>query len=105
MTRTSRILAAVACALSVSFSYAVAQQAPRSGEIPPPAIVAIPTPTVLSFHAAAVGISLSSAQKLTVSFAVSGYSGSFKPTATMHYGHDYVLGTPSCTGSGSSETC
>jgi hypothetical protein len=105
MTSTSRILAAVACALSVSFSYAVAQNAARSGEIHPPAVVAIPTPTVLSFHAAAVGIALSSAQKLTVSFAVSGYSGSFKPTATMHYGHDYVLGNPSCAGSGGSETC
>jgi hypothetical protein len=105
MTRTSTILAAVAYALSVSFSYAVAENAARPGEIPPPAVVAVPTPTVLSFHAAAVGIALSSAQKLTVSFAVSGYSGSFTPTATMHYGRDYVLSAPHCTVSGSSETC
>jgi hypothetical protein len=104
MTRTSRILAALACALSVPFSYAVAQPS-RPGEIPTPAVVAVPTPTVLSFHAAAVGIALASAQKLTVSFAVSGYSGSFTPTAAMHYGHDYVLGAPHCTVSGSSETC
>src|SRR5580704_12239872 len=96
MTRTSRILAAVACALSVPFSYAVAPKAAGPGEIPPPAVVAVPTPTVLSFHAAAVGIALSSAQKLTVSFAVSGYSGSFTPTATLHYGHDYTTGAVTC---------
>ncbi len=115
MTRKSLILAATIFTLSLPFVHAVAQDgsgtqeplqnAGRPGEIPPPAIVAIPTPTVLSFHAAAVGIALSSAQKLTISFAVSGYSGSFTPTAALHYGHDYILGALTCTVSGSSETC
>ena len=115
MTRLSRTLSASIFAVSFLFSDAGAQTQPdpqessqkaeRPGQIAPPAIVAIPTPTVLSFHAAAVGISLSSAQKLTASFKVSGYSGSFTPTATLHYGHDYVPGALSCTVSGSSETC
>ena len=115
MTRTSQIFSVVILAVSFLFSHAVAQsehatqgsvqKEERFGEIAPPAIVAIPTPTVLSFHAAAVGISLSSAQKLTASFNVSGYTGSFTPTAALHYGHDYVLGALSCTVSGSSETC
>jgi hypothetical protein len=115
MTRISQVLTVVILAVGFLSSHAVAQSQPaaqesekkaeRLGEIAPPTIVAIPTPTVLSFHAAAVGISLSSAQKLTASFNVSGYSGSFTPTAALHYGHDYVLGALSCTVSGSSETC
>ena len=105
MTRKCRMLAAMICALSFVFSHAVAQKAERPGEIAPPAVVATPTSPVLSFHAAAVGIALSSAQKLTASFAVSGYSGSFTPTATLHYGHDYTPGAVTCVVSGSSETC
>jgi hypothetical protein len=105
MTRKCRILAATICALSFLFSHAVAQKAERTGEIAPPAVVATATSPVLSFHAAAVGVALSSAQKLTASFAVSGYSGSFTPTATLHYGHDYTTGAVTCVVSGSSETC
>ena len=115
MTRKFRILAAVIVTLSLQFGYAVAQdghgtqeslqKVGRLGEILPPTIVAIPTLPVLSFHAAAVGISSSSAQKITESFAVSGYSGSFTPTAAMHYGHDYTLGAVHCTVTGSTETC
>jgi len=115
MTRKFRILAAVIVSLSLQFSYSVAQdgrgtqesleKAARPGGIAPPAIVAIPSQPVITFHPAAVGISVSSAQKLTASFAVSGYTGSFTPTAALHYGHDYTLGAVHCTVSGSSETC
>jgi hypothetical protein len=68
-------------------------------------IVATPSEFALSFKPAAVGISETSAQKLTASFLVSGYTGTFKPTAAAHYGHDYSLGPVTCTVSGSSETC
>ena len=68
-------------------------------------IVATPGEFALSFKPAAVGISETSAQKLTASFLVSGYTGTFKPTAAAHYGHDYSLGPVTCTVSGSSETC
>ena len=111
MIHKFRILAAVILTLSLQCSHAVAQdergtqEGSRSSMIRPPAVVAIPTSPVLVFHAAAVGISASSAQKLTASFAVSGYSGSFTPTATVHYGHDYTLGTVHCVVSGSMETC
>jgi len=121
MTRKFRILAAVIVTLSLRFSHAAAQdqqivarflgaqesqeKAARPSGVRPLAIVAIPTPPVISFNPAAVGIAAASAQKLTASFEVSGYSGSFTPTATLHYGHDYTLGTVSCVVSGSSETC
>jgi hypothetical protein len=65
---------------------------------------ATPAAKILSFDAAAVGITPGSAQTLTASFAVSGISGGFTPTATLHYGHDYSLGPVTCTGGGS-ETC
>ena len=72
--------------------------------IPGLAQTATPSATFLSFHAAQIGVSGGSAQTLTASFAVSGYAGSFTPTATLHYGQDYTLGAVSCTG-GASETC
>jgi len=115
MTRKFQILAVVIATLSLQFSYAVAQdergtqeslvKTARSSAIPLPAVVAVPTPSVLGFHSAAVGIASSSAQKLTVSFKVSGYSGSFTPTAAMHYGYDYKLGAVSCVVSGGMENC
>jgi hypothetical protein len=115
MIRTFRTLAAAILVLSFQFSHAVAQDAngtkespqksARLSEIRLPAIVALPTPAVLSFHAAAVGVAEASAQKLTATFKVSGYSGSFTPTASMHYGHDYTLSAVKCVVSGSSETC
>jgi hypothetical protein len=104
MTRTLRILAAMMLALGFQVSHAVAQNE-RGSKIAPPTVVAVPASPVLSFHAAAVGVTMTAAQKLTESFTVSGYSGSFTPTATFHYGHDYTLGTIKCTVSGSSETC
>jgi hypothetical protein len=110
MMRKLGILAAAILVLSLQFSSAVAQdernpleKSARLGPIP--LVTAVPTPAVISFHAAAVGVAAASAQKLTASFEVSGYSGSFKPTAAMHYGHDYTLGAVKCVPSGSSETC
>jgi hypothetical protein len=115
MTSKFRVLAAAILALSLQLSYAVAQderatggsveKAARSGVITPDVIVAVPGQAALSFKAAAVGIASASAQKLTASFTVSGYSGTFTPTATLHYGHDYTIDTIKCTVSGSSETC
>jgi hypothetical protein len=43
-------------------------------------------------NSAEVGVSATAAQQLTASFSVSGYSGSFTPTATLHYGHDFTIG-------------
>jgi hypothetical protein len=115
MIRKFRILAAAILVLSLQFSYVFAQddrdaqgsqaKAGRLSEIRLPAIVALPTPAVLSFHAAAVDVAAASAQKLVETFKVSGYSGSFTPTASMHYGHDYTLGAVKCVVSGGSETC
>lgn len=95
MTRKFQILTAIAVfsAFGLSSARALAQ------------IVATPSELALSFKPAAVGISQTSAQKLTASFLVSGYTGTFKPTAAAHYGHDYALGPVTCTVSGSSETC
>lgn len=117
MIRKFRILAAAILVLSLQFSHAIAQnedargpqespeKSTRLSEIRPPAIVALPTPALLGFHAAAVGVAAASAQKLTETFKVSGYSGGFTPTASMHYGHDYTLSAVKCVVSGSSETC
>jgi len=67
--------------------------------------VATPSQTSIVFNAAAVGVAASSAQTLQASFTVSGYTGSFTPTATLHYGLSYTLGAVSCNGAGSTETC
>ncbi len=64
-----------------------------------------PAPAIITFDAVAVGVDAAAAQQLTASFSVSGYSGSFTPTATLHYGNDYVLGSVTCTAGGASETC
>ncbi len=64
---------------------------------------ATPAVKILSFNPAEVGIG-ASAQTLTASFALTGVSGTFTPTAMLHYGRDYTIGTVSCTG-GASETC
>ena len=60
---------------------------------------------VLSFNPAPVGIAEASAQQLTATFDVSGYTGTFTPTATLHYGYDYSAGAVDCTGGPSPETC
>jgi hypothetical protein len=103
MTRKSHILSAAILALTLPFSRAIAQN--ERGTTFPPSVVAIPTARVIGFNPAAVGISSSSAQKLIAKFHVSGYSGSFTPTAALHTGHDYTLGAVSCVVSGSTENC
>lgn len=73
---------------------------------PKPQVVgATASPTSITFNPAAVAIPVASAQTLQASFAVSGYTGSFTPTATLHYGLSYTLGAVNCTGGSSSETC
>lgn len=76
----------------------------RLSDVQRPAIVANPTSPALVFSPAVVGIT-SGAQTLDAIFDVSGYSGSFTPTASFHYGHDYKLGSISCSGGSGSETC
>ncbi len=79
---------------------------PNGLSVHPLAITATPpAPAIISFSAAEVGVGAAAAQQLTASFSVSGYSGSFTPTATLHYGHDYTIGAVTCTASGASETC
>ncbi|HUA24950.1 MAG TPA: choice-of-anchor D domain-containing protein [Steroidobacteraceae bacterium] len=71
-----------------------------------PAEAQTATSAVTSIAFAAAAIDTTAPQTLTASFSVSGYTGSFTPTATMHYGHDYQVGTATCTSTGaSSETC
>ena len=68
-------------------------------------VTVVPTAAVVSFNPVAVGVSAGSAQTLTATFAVSGYTGSFTPTATLHYGNDYSAGAVNCTASGGGENC
>jgi Abnormal spindle-like microcephaly-assoc'd, ASPM-SPD-2-Hydin len=111
MTRKFQILVAAVLALGLQFNYAVAQgersplETARPDAAEPLVVVATPSASVLVFHAAAVGISETSAQKLVATFDVSGYTGTFTPTAALHYGHDYKLSPVTCVVSGSSETC
>jgi hypothetical protein len=72
---------------------------------PAGAMTAVPTPAVLTFNPAMIGGEAGSPQQLTVSFAVTGITGTFAPTATLHYGIDYTAGEVSCTGSAPAETC
>ena len=58
----------------------------------------------LNFGTVPVG-NASADVSLTAIFAVSGYSGSFTPTATAHYGKDYSLGAVSCTTTSYGENC
>jgi MYXO-CTERM domain-containing protein len=67
--------------------------------------LATPAETVLSFNPATVGVSASDAQELTASFTVTGYTGSFTPTAGLHYGRHYAEAPVNCAGSGGTETC
>ena len=127
--RVALLMALILCLFLAMTSYAPAQQletvttqpgvtavylgereagsAPASiSDAQPLAVTAAPTPSaVLSFNPDAVGVAFGSAQQLTASFLVSGYAGSFTPTASLHYGHDYDLSPVNCTPSGASETC
>ncbi len=68
-------------------------------------IVATGPGSSIGFGAARVGTT--APQTLTASFAVSGYTGSFTPTATMHYGKDFSVSPASCNPlpGAASETC
>jgi hypothetical protein len=68
-------------------------------------VTATPAATVILFNPAAVDVAVGSAQQLTATFAVSGYTGSFTPTATLHYGHDYSAGAVNCTATAGGENC
>jgi hypothetical protein len=54
------------------------------------------------FNPAMVGISAGSAQQLTAQFS---FQGIVAPTASLHYGHDYSMGTFNCTPNGTIEIC
>src|SRR5580658_6437645 len=69
----------------------------------PDATQATSAANVMMFNPAPVGVSAGSAQTLTATFSVSGYSGSFTPTAALHYGLSYTLGAVSCKPNGASE--
>ena len=64
-----------------------------------------PSSTSLTFTSAQVGISAGTAESLTETFAITGYSTVIAPTASMHYGLSYTAGAVSCTGSVGSQSC
>jgi trimeric autotransporter adhesin len=64
-----------------------------------------PASTNLTFTSAQVGISAGTAESLTETFAITGFSSVITPTATMHYGLSYTAGAVSCTGSLGSQSC
>ena len=92
ITRTLWIQAAAILTLALSSNQALSQ-------------TATPAATTMVFNPASVGVSAGSAQTLTASFLVSGYSGTFTPTAKLHYGLSYTAAAVNCTGGSSPETC
>ena len=73
--------------------------------IPGHAQTVSPASTSLTFTAAQVGIAPGSAESLTATFNLTGFSSLVTPTAAMHYGLSYKAGAVSCTGSLGSQTC
>jgi hypothetical protein len=109
LSRKFQMFAAIILTLTLHSSHALAQidrGVPESDSaIQPPAVHATSSEHALAFKPAAVGIAVASAQTLTATFHVTGYTGTFTPTAAFHYGHDYSLGAVTCTVSGAAETC
>jgi hypothetical protein len=64
-----------------------------------------PSSASLTFTSAQVGISSGTAESLTETFTITGFSSLITPTATMHYGLSYTGGAVSCTGSLGSQSC
>ncbi|MGD0646461.1 MAG: choice-of-anchor D domain-containing protein [Acidobacteriaceae bacterium] len=64
-----------------------------------------PASPSLTFTSALVGISAGTAESLTETFTLTGFSSVITPTATMHYGLSYTAGAVSCTGSLGSQSC
>ncbi|SEF44852.1 Abnormal spindle-like microcephaly-assoc'd, ASPM-SPD-2-Hydin [Bryocella elongata] len=60
---------------------------------------------VLIFNSAAVGIAPGSAQSLTATYTITGYSSSITPVATLHTGTSYSAGQASCTGPVAAVVC
>lgn len=77
--------------------------ATTTGQSQPKATQASPSQPAIVFSSVSLGTS--APPQLTATFAVSGYSGSFTPTAVAHYGIDYTAGAVSCTGGSPTETC
>ena len=73
--------------------------------VPASGLPTVTAPSPLVFNPAPVGISLASAQTLTATFQLNGFAAGFTPTAMLHYGLSYRIGTVSCTGTAGSETC
>ena len=64
-----------------------------------------PSSASLTFTSAQVGISSGTAESLTETFTLTGYSSLITPTAAMHYGLSYTAGAVSCTGSLGNQSC
>jgi trimeric autotransporter adhesin len=64
-----------------------------------------PASMSLTFTSAQVGISAGTAESLTETFAIVGFTSLITPTATMHYGLSYTAGAVSCTGSLGNQSC
>jgi len=64
-----------------------------------------PSSTSLTFTSAQVGISSQTAESLTETFTITGFSTVITPTAAMHYGLSYAAGAVSCTGAVGSQSC
>jgi hypothetical protein len=94
MLRSGRRLAAttLAMAMALTASSAFAQVATLTSGTP-------------VFNPAVVGVATGSAQTINVQFNVTGYAGTFTPTAKLHYGLSYTMGAVSCSGGAAPETC
>ncbi len=64
-----------------------------------------PSSASLTFTSAQVGISAGTAESLTETFTLTGFTTLITPTASMHYGLSYTAGAVSCTGSLGSQSC
>ena len=64
-----------------------------------------PAGTSLTFTSAQVGITAQTAESLTETFTLTGFSTVITPTAAMHYGLSYTAGAVSCTGSLGNQSC
>ena len=90
---------------AVTATYLGTQESIQADQAKPRLYQVTPAVPVISFNAAAVGVSAGSAQQITAVFNVNGNPGTFTPTATLHYGTSYSAGAVSCTGPVASMTC
>jgi hypothetical protein len=93
MSRKSLSLFGLFLLLSVPFLATPAQAATTA------------TAAATSLNLPPVQVSSGATSTATASFTVTGYAGSFTPTASAHYGKDFSLGAVNCTAAGASETC